>query len=193
MAVRRAAVLVCAFGIVAALVRAADAPADDRREHVSFGKISGSDPIPLAPEAGKVALTASFSMVSGSFVPDPYAARCNLQAVKYTQKKDDLKELLGDRYRPADPDDPWVAHPTELRNAASKLHANAVYLLLNESERLESFAPLHDCTIVDQDGGRYRGESLNEVSCRNPSGGNVTFSQYAGRASFYACPPERKK
>lgn len=191
---RRAAVLACAVGVVtAAAARAEDAPAEDRRHHVSFGQLSGSDPIALTPEGQKVALTPSFSMETGKFVPDPYASRCRLQAVKYTQKKDDLKDLLGDRFRQSDPDDPWVAHPIELRNAAGKYHADAVYLLLNESERLESFAPLRDCTIVDQDGGRYRGESLNEVSCRNPSGGTVSFSQYAGRASFYACAPDRKK
>src|SRR5690349_25146231 len=112
---RGVAALTGVLGIAAAtLSRGADAPPEDRRRHVSFGSRPGSDPITLTAEGEKVALTPSFSMETGKFVPDPYADRCRLQAVKYTQRKDDLKDLLGDRFRQTDPDDPWVAHPIEL-------------------------------------------------------------------------------
>jgi len=173
--------------------------ATDRRFHVSFGSLAGSEAIVLTPEGAKVALTSSFSIPAASFTPDPYAGKCRLTAVKYTLKAADQKELLGDRYREPDPDadDPHVLHPFELQNAAGKLGANSIYLLLNESEDLKSAKGLHDCTILSKDGDRYRGESLNEVSCKDEQGVALKFSQYAGRASFYSCgesaTPKKKK
>ncbi|MGH9442566.1 MAG: hypothetical protein ACRD16_09865, partial [Thermoanaerobaculia bacterium] len=89
-----------------------------------------------------------------------------------------------------------VLHPFELQNAAGKFGATSIYLLLNESEDLKSAPGLHDCTILSKDGDRYRGESLNEVSCPDAKGAAHKFSEYAGRASFYACsaaPPKSAK
>ena len=164
-------------------------PATDRRFHVAFGQLKGSDPIAQTPEGAKVALTTSFSLPAGEFVLDPYAGKCRLAAVRYTLKASDQKELLGEGYRAPDPDDddPLVLHPIELQNAAGRFGANSVYLLLSDSEELKDVRGLRDCTILSKDGDRYRGESLNEVSCRDSTGAERKFSQYAGKASFYAC------
>ena len=100
-----------------------------------------------------------------------------------------------DDFAPRNPS--LVLHPFELQNAAGKYGANSIYLLLNESEDLKSAKGLHDCTILSKDGDRYRGESLNEVSCKDEQGVALKFSQYAGRASFYSCgesaTPKKKK
>lgn len=166
-------------------------PATDHRFHVALGALAGSDTIVQTPEGASVAFTASFSVPAASFVPDPYAARCRLTAVKYTLKPSDQKELLGDQYKAPDPDadDPLVLHPIELQNAAGKFHANSIYLLLSDSEELKDVKGLRDCTILSKDGGRYRGETLNEISCQDERGAARKLSQYAGRASFYSCPP----
>ncbi len=170
--------------------------ATDHRFHVSFGSLAGSETIVLTPDGAKVELTPSFSIPAAAFVPDPYAGRCRLTAVKYTLKPADQKELLGEAYKAPDPDadDPLVLHPFELQNAAGKFGANSIYLLLNESEDLKTVKGLHDCTILSKDGDRFRGESLNEVSCPDASGAARKFSEYAGRASYYACgAPSDKK
>lgn len=163
--------------------------ATDHRFHVSFGALAGSDAIVQTPEGAAVALTVSFSLPAAAFVPDPYAGKCRFTAVKYTLKPSDQKEVLGDQYMAPDPDadDPLVLHPIELQNAAGKFHADSIYLLLSDSEDLKGVKGLHDCTIVSKDGDRYRGETLNEVSCHDERGAARKFSQYAGRASFYAC------
>jgi hypothetical protein len=168
--------------------------ATDRRFHVSFGSLAGSEAIVLTPEGAKVAMTSSFSIPAGAFTPDPYAGKCRLAAVKYTLKPADQKELLGGLYKAPDPneDDPLVLHPFELQNAAGKFGASSIYLLLNESEDLKDLKGLHDCTILSKDGDRYRGESLNEISCQDERGAARKFSEYAGRASFYACAPAGK-
>ena len=154
---------------------------------MSYGSLAGSETITLTPEGSKVELTPSFSMATASFVPDPYAEKCKLVAVKYTLKKDDQKEILGDRYKEPDPEDPMVLHAYELQNAAGKYKANAIYLLLNDSDLLENVSGLHDCTVMSKDGNRYRGELMNEVACQDPQGKSRRFSEYAGKASFYAC------
>jgi hypothetical protein len=176
-------------GLLAASSIARGDGATDHRFHVTFGALAGSDTIALTPAGANVELTPSFAVPAAAFTPDPYAGRCRLTAVKYTLKPADQKELLGDAYKAPDPDadDPLVLHPFELQNAAAKLGANAIYLLLNESEDLKNVSGLHDCTILSKDGDRYRGESLNEVSCQDASGKARKFSEYAARASFYAC------
>ena len=169
--------------------------ATDHRFHVNFGALAGSDTITLTSEGAKVDLTTSFSIPAAAFVGDPYAGKCRLSAVKYTLKPADQKEILGDSYKTPDPDadDPLVLHPFELQNAAPKFGANAIYLRLNESEDLKDVAGLHDCMILTRDGDRYRGESLNEVSCSDAAGKPHKFSEYAGRASFYACSPRKSE
>ncbi len=161
--------------------------ASDHRIHISRGSVSSSDPIVLTPEGAKVELTPSFSMATAAFVPDPYTGRCRFVTVKYTLKKDDQKSILGDAYKESDPDDPLVLHADELRNAAGKFGANAIYLLLNDSDALDGVKGLHDCKILGDDNGRPRGEEMREVSCQDPAGKVRRFSQYAARASFYAC------
>ena len=167
--------------------------ASDHRIHISRGSVSSSDPIVLTPEGAKVELTPSFSMASAAFVGDPYAGKCRFVTVKYTLKKDDQKAILGDAYKEPDPDDPTVLHADELRNAAGKLGANAIYLLLNDSDALEGVKGLHDCRILGDDNGRPRGEEMREVSCQDPAGKALRFSQYAARASFYACGAKGEK
>ena len=168
------------------------ADASDHRIHVSHGSVSGSDPIVLTPEGAKVELTPSFSMATGVFVRDPYAGKCRLVAVKYTLKKEDQKAVLGDAYREPDPEDPLVLHADELRNAAPRLGADAIYLLLNDSDLLDGAQGLHDCRILSEDGGRHRGEEMMEVSCHDGSGKERRFSELAARASFYACGTRKK-
>lgn len=170
-------------------------PNADHRFRVSYGSLTSTETILLTPEGARVALTASFSIPAGRFVPDPFAGTCKLVTVKYTLKEDDKKSILGDRYEaPApDSDDPLVLHPFELRNAAGKFDANSVYLLLNDSEALEDVNDLHDCTILSKDGNRYRGELMNEVACRNTQGKTFRFSEYAGKALFYSCPAPGSK
>jgi len=167
--------------------------ASDHRIHISRGSVSSSDPIVLTPEGAKVELTPSFSMAASAFVPDPYAGRCRFVTVKYTLKKDDQKAILGGAYKESDPDDPVVLHADELRNAAGKLGANAIYLLLNDSDALDGVKGLHDCKILGDDNGRPRGEEMREVSCQDPAGKTRRFSQYAARASFYACGAKGEK
>jgi hypothetical protein len=183
------------FGLLAASAIALGDGSTDHRFHVTFGALAGSDTIVLTPAGAKVELTPSFAISAAAFTPDPYAGRCRLAAVKYTLKPSDQKELLGDAYKTPDPDadDPLVLHPFELQNAAGKFGANAIYLLLNESEDVKGVAGLHDCTILSKDGDRYRGESLNEVSCSEAGGKARKFSEYAGRASFYACSAGTEK
>ncbi|MGH9442423.1 MAG: hypothetical protein ACRD16_09110 [Thermoanaerobaculia bacterium] len=178
-----------AFSFTAAAALAQ--PATDRRFHVAMGALAGSDEIVQTPEGASVALTSSFSLPAASFVPDPYTGKCAFVAFKYTLKPSDQKEILGDRYKAPDPDadDPLVLHPIELQNAAGRLGANSIYLLLSDSDELKDARGLHDCTIVSKDGDRYRGETLNEVSCRDEQGVARKFSQYAGRAAFYRCGP----
>jgi len=173
-------------------VFAAAAEPSDHRIHVSHGAVSGSDPIVLTPEGAKVELTPSFSMATAAFVRDPYAGKCRLVTVKYTLKKDDQRLVLGDAYKDSDPDDPLVLHADELRNAAPKLGADAIYLLLNDSDLLDGAQGLHDCRILSEDGGRHRGEEMVEVSCQDGSGKARRFSELAGRASFYACGARKK-
>ena len=165
----------------------------DHRIHISRGAVSSSDPIVLTPDGAKVELTPSFSMAAAAFVRDPYAEKCRLVTVKYTLKKDDQKSILGDAYKESDPDDPLVLHADELRNAAGKLGANAIYLLLNDSDALDGVKGLHDCRILGDDIGRPRGEEMREVSCQDPAGKALRFSQYAARASFYACGAKGEK
>jgi hypothetical protein len=175
--------------------------ATDRRFHVSGGAISGSDPIVLTPEGEKVAFTVSLPLPEARFTPDPYIGRCRFEAVKYTLKTGDQREILGPSATIPDPgdEDALVLHPFELRNAAPKFGANAVYLLLSDSEDLKNEKGLHDCAIVDREGDRYRGESLHEIACKTEQGATVRFSRYAGRASFYSCgeprsgPAKKKK
>jgi hypothetical protein len=169
-------------------------PSTDRRFHVALGALAGSEAIVQTSEGASVAFTASFSIPTSTFAPDPYAGKCRLTAVRYTLKASDQKEILGDQYKAPDPDadDPLVLHPIELQNAAGKFHANSIYLLLSDSEDLKDVKGLHDCTILSKDGDRYRGETLNEVSCQDERGAARKFSQYAGRASFYACGPSEK-
>jgi hypothetical protein len=167
--------------------------ASDHRIHISRGAVSSSDPIVLSADGAKVALTPSFSMVAAAFVPDPYAEKCRLVTVKYTLKKDDQKLVLGDAYKDSDPDDPTVLHADELRNAAGKLGANSIYLLLNDSDALEGVKGVHDCKVLSDDNGRPRGEEMREVSCQDPAGKTLRFSQYAARASFYACGAKGEK
>ena len=166
-------------------------PSADHRFHVSYGALAGSEVIRLTPSGEATAFTASFSLPDGRFHPDPYAGRCRLVAAKSTLKREDQESVLGREPGPGGPesDDPLVLHPSELRNAATRFGANAVYLLLSESEALENAGALHDCTIVSKDGSRYRGEYLEEISCRNEAGKSLTLSRYGGRASFYSCPP----
>jgi hypothetical protein len=165
-------------------------PPSDRRVHVRAGSVTGSDPIVLTPEGGKIALTVSFSIPDSRFVPDPYEEKCSRKAVKYTLKTADQKEILGAGYAlpNSSSEDALVLHPTELRNAAVKFGANAVYLRLSDSETLEGQKGVHDCAIVEKDGDRERGESMQEVGCRTEQGAKMTFSRYAGQARFYACP-----
>ena len=190
---RRFATLgIAALSILATRARAADEPSD-HRIHISRGTVSSSDPIVLTPEGAKVELTPSFSMAQAAFVPDPYAGKCKFVAVKYTLKKDDQKLILGDAYKESDPDDPLVLHADELRNAAGRLGADTIYLLLNDSDALDGVKGLHDCRILGDDGGRPRGEEMREVSCQDPAGKTVRFSEYAARASFYACGAKGEK
>jgi hypothetical protein len=107
----------------------------------------------------------------------------------------DQKELLGAAYSLPDPDseDALVLHPAELRNAAAKFGANAVYLRLSDSESLEGQKGIHDCAIVEKDGDRQRGESIQEIGCRTDQGARMTFSRYAGQARFYSCPSPAAK
>ena len=165
-------------------------PPSDRRVHVRAGAVVGSDPIVLTAEGAKVAFTSSFSIPENRFVPDPYEEKCARKAVKYTLKTADQKEILGSGISLPDPDseDALVLHPTELRNAAGKFGANAIYLMLSDSEEVAREKGLHDCAIVDHDGDRTRGESLQEVMCRTEQGAKLSFSRYAGQARFYACP-----
>lgn len=195
MRIRRRLVSTLLSAVVPLILAAPSSAADasDHRIHVSRGSVSGSDPIVLTPEGGKVELTPSFSMAAAAFVRDPYAGRCRPVAVKYTLKKDDQKGVLGDAYREPDPEDPLVLHADELRNAAPRLGADAIYLLLNDSDALEGVKGLHDCKIVGDDGGRPRGEEMREVSCQDPTGKSLRFSQYAARASFYACGAKGEK
>ena len=169
------------------------ADASDHRIHVSRGSVSASDPIVLTSEGAKVELTPSFSMAQAAFVPDPYAGKCRFVTVKYTLKKDDQRLILGDAYKDPDSDDPLVLHADELRNAAGRLGADSIYLLLNDSDALEGAKGLHDCRIVSDDGDRPRGEEMREVSCQDPAGKTVRFSEYAARASFYACGAKGEK
>jgi hypothetical protein len=152
---------------MAAAVAAGDIPSD-RRIHVRAGSVTGSDPIVLTPDGAKVAFTVSFSIPESRFVPDPYEEKCTRKAVKYTLKTSDQKEILGTGVTLPDPDseDALVLHPSELRNAASKFGANAVYLRLSDSESLEGQKGVHDCAIVGKDGDRERGESMQEIGCR---------------------------
>ena len=187
--------------VVAALIGTAIVPRtafaaqepSDHRIHISRGAVSSSDPIVLTPEGAKVEIMPSFSMAAAAFVPDPYSEKCRLVTVKYTLKKDDQKLILGDAYRESDPDDPLVLHADELRNAAGKLGANSIYLLLNDSDALERVKGLHDCKVLSDDNGRPRGEEMREVSCQDPAGKALRFSQYAARASFYACGAKGEK
>jgi hypothetical protein len=172
---------------------ASPADASDHRIHISRGAVSSSDPIVLTPEGAKVELVASFSMAAAAFVPDPYAGKCRFIAVKYTLKKDDQKLILGDAYKESDPDDPLVLHADELRNAAGRLGADTIYLLLNDSDALDGVKGLHDCRILGDDSGRPRGEEMREVSCQDPAGKTLRFSEYAARASFYACGAKGEK
>jgi len=189
---RRFATLgIAALSILATRAFAADA--SDHRIHISRGTVSSSDPIVLTAEGAKVELTPSFSMAQAAFVPDPYAGKCKFVAVKYTLKKDDQKLILGDAYKESDPDDPLVLHADELRNAAGRLGADTIYLLLNDSDALDGVKGLHDCRILGDDGGRPRGEEMREVSCQDPAGKTVRFSEYAARASFYACGAKGEK
>ncbi|HKB70758.1 MAG TPA: hypothetical protein VKH46_07930 [Thermoanaerobaculia bacterium] len=180
------------LGLAAAAVMAlplGGEEAADRRLHVRAGSVTGSEPIILSAEGAKVAFTASFSIPESRFVPDPYAETCARKAVKYTLKTADQKEILGAAAAIPDPDseDALVLHPFELRNAAAKLGANAVYLLLSDSESVAREKGLHDCAIVDKDGDRRRGESLQEIACRTEQGAKLSFSRYAGQARFYTC------
>jgi hypothetical protein len=184
-----------AFGIVVsvlltAAVFRAEEPSADRRIHVQAGRVTGSDPIVLTPGGAKVAFTSSFSIPENRFVPDPYEEKCTRRAVKYTLKTADQKEILGAGISLPDPDseDALLLHPSELRNAAAKFGANAIYLRLSDSDELAREKGLHDCAIVDHDGDRVRGESLQEVMCRTEQGAKFSFSRYAGQARFYACP-----
>jgi hypothetical protein len=176
------------------LVSAADPPSD-LRIHVRGGSTTGSDPIVLTPEGAKVAFTVSFSIPESRFVPDPYEEKCTRKAVKYTLKTADQKEILGAAHSLPDPDseDALVLHPTELRNAAAKFGANAVYLRLSDSESLEGQKGVHDCAIIEKDGDRERGESIQEIGCRTEQGAKMTFSRYAGQARLYACPAPAAK
>jgi hypothetical protein len=185
------AALMGTAAIVSRTASAADA--SDHRIHISRGAVSSSDPIVLTPEGAKVELTPSFSMAAAAFVPDPYAEKCRLVTVKYTLKKDDQKLILGDAYRESDPDDPTVLHADELRNAAGKLGANSIYLLLNDSDALDGVKGLHDCKVASDDNGRPREEEMREVKCQDPAGKTLRFSQYAARASFYACGAKGEK
>jgi hypothetical protein len=167
----------------------------DYRFHVSSGTISRKDTIFLTPEGERVALTSSFSIPDGLFVPDPYAGKCRLTAVKFTLKEEDKKAILADRYKPtpaADQDDTMVPHSVELRNAAGRFGANSIYLLLSDSDELQNVPGLRNCAVVSKDGDRYRGEWLNEIACKNTDGKTFKFSQYAGRANFYSCPPPKR-
>jgi len=169
---------------------AADDLPSDRRIHVRGGSTTGSDPIVLTPDGAKVAFTVSFSIPESRFVPDPYEEKCSRKAVKYTLKTADQKEILGAGHPlpDADSEDAPVLHPTELRNAAGKFGANAIYLRLSDSESLEGQKGVHDCAVVEKDGDRERGESIQEIGCRTEQGAKMTFSRYAGQARFYACP-----
>ncbi len=173
----------------------AEEPPTDRRFHVSAGAISSSEPIVLTPEGEKVAFTVSLPIPEDRFVPDPYTGRCKFVTVKYTLKTADQREILGPDAKIPDPgdEDALVLHPFELRNAAPKLGANAIYLLLSDSEDLKNEKGLHDCTIESKEGNRYRGESLNEIACKTDQGATVRFSQYAGQARFYKCGEAPKK
>ena len=166
----------------------------DRRFHVSAGSLAGSDPIVLTPEGTKVAFSVSLPLPEARFVPDPYTGKCRFVTVKYTLKTADQREILGSSAKIPDPgdEDALVLHPFELRNAAPKFGANAVYLLLTDSEDLKNEKGLHDCTIESKEGNRYRGESLNEIACKTDQGATVKFSQYAGQARFYNCAPPKK-
>jgi hypothetical protein len=188
---RRAfAVTIAGLAVLASIVVRAEEPPADRRIHVRSGEPSGSDPIVLTAEGAKVAFTSSFVVSENRFVPDPYEEKCTRKAVKYTLKTADQKEILGEAAPLPDPysEDALVLHPTELRNAAAKFGANAVYLLLSDSDELAREKGMHDCTIVDRGGDRMRGESLQEIVCRSDQGVKLTFSRYAGQARFYACP-----
>jgi hypothetical protein len=191
---RHIARIVIGAAVLATLAapRVSGEEASDHRIHVSRGAVSGSDPIVLTPAGAKVELTPSFSMAAAAFVRDPYAGKCRLVAVRYTLKTDDQKLVLGDAYREPDPDDPLVLHADELRNAAPRVGADAIYLLLNDSDLLEGGQGLHDCRVLSEDGGRHRGEEMIEVSCQDGSGKARRFSEYAGRASFYACGTGKK-
>ncbi|HET9796244.1 MAG TPA: hypothetical protein VFS34_17510 [Thermoanaerobaculia bacterium] len=182
--------------LLAGLARAsADEPTSDRRVHVRAGAITESDPIVLTPDGAKVAFTRSFSIPDSRFVPDPYEEKCTRKAVRYTLKAAAQKEILGADHPLPDPDseDALVLHPSELRNAAGKFGANAVYLLLSDSESLAGQKGVHDCAIVEKDGDRERGESLQEIGCRTEQGAKLSFSRYAGQARFYACPAPTAK
>jgi hypothetical protein len=172
------------------LAAAAADPPSDLRIHVRGGSTTGSDPIVLTPEGAKVAFTVSFSIPESRFVPDPYEEKCSRKAVKYTLKTADQKEILGAAHSLPDPDseDALVLHPTEIRNAAAKFGANAIYLRLSDSESLEGQKGVHDCAIIEKDGDRERGESIQEIGCRTEQGAKMTFSRYAGQARLYACP-----
>jgi len=187
---RRAALAgLAVLSLAAAFPLRAEGPAD-RRVHVRAGALTGSEPIALTAEGAKVAFTSSFSLAESRFVPDPYEERCTRKAVKYTLKTSDQKEVLGAGRTFPDPDseDALVLHPFELRNAAAKFGANAVYLRLSDSESVADQKGLHDCAVVDRDGDRNRGESLQEIGCRTEQGARLSFSRYAGQARFYACP-----
>jgi len=189
----------CALGpgVLIAAVLATNAtfaqePSSDQRVHVRAGEIAGSEPIVLTPQGARVAFTASATLSAPGFVPDPYDGKCRFIVSKYTLKTADQKELLGKEHEIPDPDseDALALHPFELRNAAGRLGANAVYLLLSDSEELGGQRGLHECTVVAKDGVRARGESLQEIGCRDDQGVTIRFSRYAGQARFYACRPE---
>jgi hypothetical protein len=181
--------LIFAVALAARAAAFADDSPSDRRVHVRGGAATGSDPIALTAEGARVRFTSSFSIPENRFVPDPYEESCTRKAVRYTLKTADQKEILGDHPLP-DPDseDALVLHPSELRNAAGKFGANAVYLRLSDSESLEGQKGVHDCGVVDRDGDRTRGESMQEIACRTEQGAKMSFSRYAGQARFYACP-----
>ena len=182
-----------AVAVLAALASVgvrAEEQASDRRVHVRAGQPAGSDPIVLTAAGAKVAFASSFAISDNRFVPDPYEEKCSRKAVKYTLKTADQKEILGAGAAFPDPDseDALVLHPTELRNAAAKFGANAIYLMLSDSDELAREKGLHDCAIIDRSEDRVRGESMQEVVCRSEQGVKLTFSRYAGQARFYACP-----
>jgi hypothetical protein len=183
------------IGILAAIPAIADERPTDHRRHVEAGAPASSERIALTPEGENVAFTASFSIPDSAFVTDPYAGTCRFIAFKYTLKAADQREILGSEYKFPDPEseDSLVLHPFELRNAAPRYKANAIYLALSDSEDLKGVKGLHGCAIQSMNGTRYRGESQNEITCKTAEGVTVEFSQYAGRAAFYSCPSPSSK